>query len=196
MTETDALLARNGYLCQPLHRDHVTMFFDTSRPCGLAEWLNDKALIYQAEDLCQVWVLVSDENTNDVLGYFTLSAHSLETAAVSKDHRALSRQNRGIVGAHDNLPAHLLGKFALDGSLQGQGLGVLLMACVYDRYLQSAHSGGSKLLVLHTREPGLLAYYTKQYGFVAASGQPTGGLTAMYKTREGVQRDLDDALRK
>lgn len=170
------------------------MFFDTGRPCGLSQWLSNKARIYQAEDLCQVWVLASCANEDDVLGYFTLSAHSLVTTSVEKSHRAASPQNRGVVGTHQALPAHLLGKFALDSSVQGRGVGPLLMACVYDRYLLSAQSGGSKLLVLEAREAALVEYYHGVYGFVAATGPPLGGLTTMYKTRASIRVDLDAVL--
>ena len=70
-----------------------------------------------------VWTLAE---SNTVVGYYALSAH-----AIARED-APTRIGRGVPNP---VPAALVGKLALDLSLQGQGLGDILLADALERIL-------------------------------------------------------------
>mgnify|MGYP000843746007 FL=1 len=194
MTSVDALLEQQGYVCEPLSEDHWFMNFDAGpRGAALTDWLNDHAAPYHAEGLCKVWILCPTDNPSDVLGYFTLSAHSVVVSDIGKRDRAVSKDNANRVNNLPSLPAQLLGKFALDESLQGKGLGELLMLAVFDRYLQAEKTIGCKFLIVEAREEALANYYATRYGF-RRSKTPQGGLIALYLSTANLSLQYEQAL--
>jgi len=191
----DEVLSATGYSCAPLCQDHVLMDFECghadSRGRSLADWLRDHGPAYQREKLCQVWILGHDGRT-DVLGYFTLSPHSIASESINRNDRFDDPSDANEVASLPLKPAFLLGKFALDRSVQGGKLGVLLMSCVYAVHLAAAQQTGGNFLVVDAREPELVSYYEK-FGFVR-SRQVQNGLTSLYRPTSAIQADLDGVL--
>ncbi len=193
MTSVDALLEQQGYVCELLGEDHWFMNFDAGpRGAALTDWLNDHAAPYHAEGLCKVWILCPTDNPSDVLGYFTLSAHSVKVGDTGKRDRTVSKHNANRVNNLPSLPAQLLGKFTLDKALHGKGIGELLMLAVFDHYLQAEKTIGCKFLIVEAREEALADYYAKRHGF-RRNKTPQGGLTALYLSTANLRLQYEQA---
>lgn len=194
MSELSALLSGLNLVCEKLNSEHYLENFSSGHSGVLSDWLCGHGMAYQQENLCQVWVLRDAYKDDDVTGYFTLSSHSIEIGSVNRADRTVDRGNGNRVASHPTLPAQLLGKFALDESAHGRnGLGALLMLCVYDRYLVSADNVGSKFLIAETEAERLKEYYKDSYGFTA-SQSGVGGLVPLYKTTASIRSDHADSL--
>lgn len=184
----DTFLASKGLALHPLSDDHMVEWFDCGRDERMTGWFTSKARQWHAEDMCRVWVLVKCESPGMPVGFFTLSSHQILPSNVEKNARSTDPSNRGWVNAlHEPYPAQLLGKFALASDAQGQGLGEVLMLCVYSKYLEAADVTGAKFLVLDAQEPGLVTYYDARFGFAHATQQD--GRTKMYRPTSAIRQD-------
>ncbi|ANP28270.1 hypothetical protein DAD186_17200 [Dermabacter vaginalis] len=176
---------------EPLSADHFLQAFDCGRQSSLTDWLVDKALAYQEENLARVWVMCKETDPGVPIGYFTLASHAVVTKEIQKKHRRENQAHGNVTGALGSHPAQLLGKFALDESVQGEGYGSLLMLEVYRRFMASQVHVGAKYLVLHIREPKLLRYYSSRFGFVASPPKDEGGdLRTMYKRASDIEAEI------
>ncbi|MGO2811549.1 MAG: hypothetical protein ACTIBG_08800 [Brevibacterium aurantiacum] len=180
------------FKCVPISEDHFLMDFDCGRGSELTDWLCSKALTYHNERLCTVWLLVTDDQKESVRGYFTLSSHTIMMKEVGKRHRVDESSNGNIVSSLPQLPASLLGKFAIDHSLHGRGIGDLLMMNVFSKFVDAGRAAGSKYLVLEARERGLVDYYKSKFGFAESPNVDSDGLFRMYKRARDVEEDLED----
>ena len=159
----------------------------------MSKWFCETALKWQREDMCQVWVLSPADNTSDALGFFTLSAHQIIPGNVAKDDKATDPDNKSWVnGLRHPYPAQLLGKFALDESQQGKGLGELLMLCAYAKHVSAADVAGAKFLVLDVRDERLVSYYHESFSFVRSS--LVGDTAQMYRPTSAIRADLEAIL--
>ena len=91
-----------------------------------------------------------------------MSAHAIPRAEAPR------RIGRGVPGT---VPAALLAKLALDRSLQGSGLGQVLLVDALQRILQASdHGPAVRAIVVDAATDAGLALYAK-FGFVAARGR-------------------------
>jgi ribosomal protein S18 acetylase RimI-like enzyme len=91
-------------------------------------------------------------NTDDVIGYFTLSSTEV-------DARALPSETVKKLGRYPVFPAILLGRLAVDSRYRGQGFGKLLLTNALQR---SYHNEiGSAFVVVDPIDPAAAAFYTK-----------------------------------
>lgn len=194
MTERlSTFLADNGLQLRRLDDDHYVSFFDCGRDEEMNQWFVMKAMKWQDEDLCAVWVLSPADDAETVLGFFTLSAHQIVPSNVDKRHRAASNINKPWVNnLQQSLPAQLLGKFALDKDYQGNTFSSILMACVYAKHVEAADVAGAKFLVLDVQEDGLATYYRTRFGF-EKSGR-AGEMVQMYRPTSVIREDLGEVL--
>lgn len=104
-----------------------------------------------------VFVLVSIDATETVLGYYTLCAASLPQGDVP-------------VAARKHIPryplvsATLIGRLAVSRTRQGDGLGSLLLADAVRRTYASAETIGSSMLVVDALNERAAAFY-QSFGF-------------------------------
>lgn len=194
MTERlSAFLAAKELQLRRLDGDHYVNFFDCGRDEDMNEWFVERAMKWQGEDMCAVWVLSPADDATTVLGFFTLSAHQILPSNVHRNHKAASNSNKSWVNnLQQPLPAQLLGKFALDRSHQGKNLGQILMACVYAKHVEAAEVAGAKFLVLDVQDDGLVSYYKRNFGF-ERSGR-AGEMAQMYRPTSVVRADLAEVL--
>lgn len=185
---SDALSGSN-YACSALNADHYLLDFECGRDSNLADWLRSHAQAYQQEGLSQVWILHRTDDVDKVRGYFTLSAHMIRSNDVSRRDKVVHKDNGNRLAQFDQLPAQLLGKFALDREVQGQGVGALLMSCVYAVYLDVSAKVGSKFLVVDAHKPALALYYQNYYGFVQATNRSGPSMT-LYRSSAGIREDM------
>ncbi|MFT4201129.1 hypothetical protein [Gordonia sp. (in: high G+C Gram-positive bacteria)] len=189
-----AFLAGAGLQLRRMDDEHLVDFFDCGRDAGMDKWFCQTAMKWQREDMCAVWVLSPADNATDPLGFFTLSAHQVIPGNVDKCHRAADASNKSWVNnLRQPFPAQLLGKFALDGSQQGKGLGAILMTCVYAKHVEAADVAGAKFLVVDVREDDLVTYYSERFGF-ERSGL-IDEMAQMYRPTWVVREDLNEALK-
>lgn len=180
------------FKCEALNSDHLLMDFDCGRESPLTDWLINKALHYHEERLCAVWLLVTDDEARSVRGYFTLSSHTITVADVPRKDRTQEKANGPIVASLPQLPAHLLGKFAVDKSLQGTSTGKLLMMHVFKKFTEASRISGSKYLILETNQKNLVDYYRSEYGFANSTNEISSNLFRMYKKASDIEIDLSD----
>lgn len=186
-------LAGKGLQLRRMDDNHYVEFFDCGRDDNMTKWFCTLARKWQDEDMCAVWVASPLDNDAEALGFFTLSAHQIIPGNVVKGDKASHSVNRSwIHGLTHPYPAQLLGKFALDRSRQGTGLGALMMLSVYAKHVEAADVSGAKFLVLDVRDDQLVAYYQRRYGFVR-SGLP-GEMAQMYRPTSVIRRELREVF--
>lgn len=138
-----------------LTASHDLTVFD----CGvtsLNEWLERTALTAQAKGVAvtDIWA-----DAGRVVAYYSVSP----TAVVSD---ALPRAaSTGL----DLVPGYLLGRLALDVSLQGQGLRERLLVQALERILHAADAGGGRLVVVDAIDDAAAGFY-RHFGFREAPG--------------------------
>lgn len=189
-----AFLAAKGLQLRRLDGEHYVNFFECGRDEDMNQWFVERAMKWQDEDMCAVWVLSPADDETAVMGFFTLSAHQIVPSNVHRHHKAASKSNKSWVNnLQQPLPAQLLGKFALGESYQGKNLGHVLMACVYAKHVEAADAAGAKFLVLDVQEDGLVTYYSREFGF-ERSGR-AGETAQMYRPTSVIRKDLDAVLK-
>lgn len=188
-----AFLADRRLQLRRLDDEHFVDFFDCGRDADMDKWFCQTAMKWQREDMCAVWVLSPADNATDPLGFFTLSAHQVIPSNVDKSHKAVDASNKAWVNnLQQPFPAQLLGKFALDRSQQGKGLGQILMTCVYAKHVEVADVAGVKFLVVDVQEDDLVTYYSEQFGFVRSG--LVGEMAQLYRPTSVIRQELDEVL--
>lgn len=141
---------------RPIHPSDATSEFH----CGnssLDSYLERRALPNHLSDLARCYVCTNGE-TNNVLGYYTLSAVAIERA------RMPGRVRRN---APDPIPAVLLARLAVDERAQGRGLGRLLVRDALLSTLAAADHIGARVLLVHALDDAAADFYVR-LGFAAA----------------------------
>jgi GNAT superfamily N-acetyltransferase len=115
---------------------------------SLDDWIKTQAVSATLRGTARVWVWIDEDGR--VVAYYSLSAHKVTREAVP------SRLGRG--GPRE-IPAILLGRLALVGELQGQGLGVELVADAVHRVAGVARTVGVRLLVVEALNERIARFY-------------------------------------
>ncbi len=146
---------------KPLERNDTPEGFR----CGVASldtWLVEHALGADAAGSARTYVVV-DEEQDRVVGYYALSVASLER------EEATGRAARGM--PRHPIPAMLLARLAVDESVQGEGVGAMLLADAMQRTLLVAEETGIRLLLVHAVDEDARSFYL-HYGFEASPSDP------------------------
>ena len=136
----DPTSSASRYRIEPLASNHERAAFS----CGVPEL--DNYIRQQAGqdlkcNLAAVFVLATDNQS--IAGFYTLSARSLLASELPPEvGKKLPRYP---------LPVTLLGRMAVARSLQGTGLGKLLLFDALDRALRGSHQVGSWAVVVDTK---------------------------------------------
>ena len=97
------------------------------------------------------------------MAYFTLAAHVLAREALT------SRTGRGSPNV---IPAILLARLALDGSLQGQGLGAELLWDALSRAVAANRQAAARLVIVDAIDERAASFY-EHFGFEPIPRNPT-----------------------
>ncbi|MDE0705165.1 MAG: GNAT family N-acetyltransferase [Rhodospirillaceae bacterium] len=148
MTDPDTLVIR------PLDRRHDRTAFS----CGLPEL--DRYLSRQAGQdvrrrIARVFVC-TDGDTDAVLGFYTLSALSIELTSLPE---TLSRK----LPRHP-VPCALVGRLAVDSSVHGRGLGAMLLADAVRRVVAASETVAMHALVVDAANNSARRFY-EGFGF-------------------------------
>lgn len=133
--------------------------------CGVASldtWLVEHAPGADAAGSARTYVVV-DEEQDRVVGYYALTVASLEREEVT------GRAARGM--PRHPIPAMLLARLAVDESVQGGGVGAMLLADAMQRTLLVAEETGIRLLLVHAVNEDARSFYL-HYGFEVSPSDP------------------------
>lgn len=136
-------------------RRHDRTGFD----CGvdlLNRYLKNLATQHRAKGIATTCVLVDVERPAQILGYYALSAATIEL------ERLTDADRKGLPDYP--IPAVRIGRLAASVSVRGQGVGELLLQNAIKRVLQVRSTLGVFAVVVEAKDAKAEAFYRK-YGF-------------------------------
>lgn len=157
---------------EPLAGQHDTTAF----ACGiesLDHWLQQRALKNQATGASRTFV-VCDENR--VVAYYALASSAVAVAASPGRFRH---------NMPDPIPVVVLGRLAVDGSLQGSGLGRALVRDACLRVIAAADTIGIRGIIVHALSEPARAFY-EQVGFEASPLDPMTLMATLADLKAGL----------
>ncbi|MGC2656967.1 MAG: GNAT family N-acetyltransferase [Bryobacteraceae bacterium] len=147
---------------EPIGKKHDRDAFD----CG-EEALNEFLRRYarKSHDLggAKTFLAIDDGDNKTIIGFYSLSPVSVEYARTPKIVK------RGLA-CHD-VPGFRLARLAVDGKLQGQGIGGQLLLAAGRRCLMAAAEVGGVVLVIDAKNEKVAGWYAS-YGAVALLDAP------------------------
>ena len=133
--------------------------------CGhpiLTEWLRQRAGQFENRDLCRTYVATRSGETT-VLGYYAISNHRVAHEALpASESKGLPRLDVQVV---------LLGRLAVDRSVQGQGLGSLLLIDALRRARHLAERVAIRAVEVDAIDEAARQFYLK-FGFMPLLDDP------------------------
>ncbi len=156
--------------------------FDKSRhdrtgfDCGnalLNDWLTTRVSQFEQKNLARAYVLT--DGGPAVKGYYALSNHAVVYEAFSKD------QLKGL--PRIDMPVVLIGRLAVDRSVQRQGLGEFLLIDALRRAEYLSNKIGIRAVEVDAIDEAASRFY-KKYGFLALNDDPRHLLLPMHVIRK------------
>lgn len=147
------------FRCVPLLETHHTEFFSCGHDDAMDRWLDRRSLTDQklGKSATHVWC----DDGGYVVAYFTL----LQTTIREEVDRSFFRFIRPAdFPRNHELPGVLIGKLALDQSLQGRGLGFDLLADAYFNACEAVTLIGGVVLVVDPMNSRVADIY-REFGF-------------------------------
>lgn len=141
---------------ESLTKSHIRDHFD----CGNLElnlFIQAQARQQQSKKLGSTKVAISSENPTKVLGFYTLSAGSIQFEYLPPDIQKKLVQYP--------IPIARLGRLAVDLTTKGQGFGGFLLKDALLRCLQIATEMGLFAVVVDAKNEKAKSFYQK-YGFI------------------------------
>lgn len=140
---------------EPLNRNHNRTAFN----CGiesLDRYLEHQANQYIKRRVSRVFVVRSRQDETSVLGYYTLSALSIDLSVLPE------RLAKNL--PRHPIPAALIGRLAVDVSAQGKGIGKMLLSNAIKRTLAISDDIAIYAMVVDAINEEAESFYM-QYGF-------------------------------
>jgi GNAT superfamily N-acetyltransferase len=138
-----------------LARQHDRSEFDCGNP-ALSDWLRQQAGQFEDRDLTRTYVLV-DPGHSRVWGYYSISSCQIR-------YEDLPRQSTKRLPKRASIPAALIGKLAVDRSLQGQGWGGALLVDALRRIRGLADVIGMRVVIFDAIDDDAEGFY-RRHGF-------------------------------
>lgn len=149
-----------NYIVKPLGDEDRAAFY-----CGDPEldgYFHQRASRDVREKLSAVFILISEDDPQSILGYYTLSAQQVEVSDVPE---ALRKKT----GRYKRLGVTLLGRLAVAEQQQGMKLGAFLLVDALRRALEASRQVMSFAVVVDAKGEHVVNFYRK-FGFIALSG--------------------------
>ena len=151
------------FTIEPLGPHHDRTAFS----CGSAS-LDDfiKTKVRKENELgyCAVFILVEESGSSPIVGYYSLSSHSVTL-------KGIDSASRKKLPKHPVVPATLIGRLARDRRFRAQGVGEFLLIDALKRALQSSAQVGSYAVTVDAIDDAAIVFYSK-FGFVPPIGHP------------------------
>lgn len=145
-------MVQRRFVREQLTTQHDSSNFNSGEP-DIDSWLRDSALRASSRDYSRTYIWHCGDN--HVVAFFSLSAYAITLDELSK------KQARG---EQKVIPALLLGKFALDESIQGQGFSQILIVDAMTEAVKASRIAAARYLVVDALTPDLVGLYEK-FGF-------------------------------
>lgn len=140
---------------------HTRTGFDCGKP-SLTDFLHKLVTQYEKRNLGRTYVAVRSAETQ-VLGYYSLATGGLRLEDLTESEaKKLPRHP---------VPVVLLARLAVDQTVQGQGLGKVLLRDALQRVLQVSEHVGIHSVVVDAIDDAAAEFY-KHYGFTVLPEQP------------------------
>jgi GNAT superfamily N-acetyltransferase len=146
---------------QPLTGRHERSAFE-SGSAQLDAWLRQIAQQHQKRGISKTFVAVADDAPSRILGYYALTACEILTEELPED---LAKK------LPSQVPGVRLGRLAVDRSVQGQGLGELLLVDAITRTKLVLEHVGVHALFVDAKDKPAAGFYRK-YGFRPLPSDP------------------------
>lgn len=125
----------------------------------LDDWLRQRALVDLEKGASRTYV-VCPAGEDRVVGYYALAKGQV----LNRDAPGKIRRNMPA-----NIPAVILGRLAVDQTMQGHGLGAALLQDAVARSLRAAQVVAARLMLVHAISPAAEAFYL-HHGFTRIGG--------------------------
>lgn len=158
---------------ESLNNSHNKKKFDCGHPM-LNNYIRQQAKQDVNRDLSACFVL-TDSETQDVLGYYTLSSNSIPRGEFPE------KLIKKLPPSYANLPTILLGRLAIDKNYHGNNFGELILIDALNRCVSISHNLGTLAVIVDPIDDNALSFY-KKYGFIELSG--TGKMFIPIRTIE------------
>lgn len=145
----------DGYVCTPLQKAHDRTGFTCGVP-ALDDFLRLRAR-QQTPDHGATFVLTTESDPADVLGFYTLASHSVDAGQMSTAIRKKF--------PYQYVSVTLLGRLAVATKAQGGGLGEHLLMDALFRGLSARSEIGAWAVVVDPKDAKAAAFYAR-YDFV------------------------------
>ena len=151
-----------SWIIEPFDRlRHDRSGFDCGIPI-LNEWLTTKVSQFEKKDLARTYVLI-EAGSNLVKGYYAISNHTVRYESLPTD------QAKGLPGI--DVPVVLIGRLAVDRSVQGQKLGEFLLIDALRRAEYLAEKIGIRAVEVDAINLATKHFY-ERYGFLTLFDDP------------------------
>ena len=129
----------------------------------LDEYLHRFASQHRRKGVTTVYVLISTDAPERILGYYTLSAAQVDVAELNDADRAkLPRYP---------VPCFRMGRLACRADWHGRGLGKVLVGCALGRCLLARKQVAAYALIVDAKNAQAKAFY-QHYGFTPCADAP------------------------
>ncbi len=159
---------------RPLRADHDLSGFECGAPV-LDEWLRNRAARNEGSGASRTYVVCE--------GARVLAYYSLATGSVEHSH-APGRVRRNMP---DPIPVMIIGRLAVDMSVQGQGIGRGLLKDAILRTLKAAQIAGIRAILVHALDETAVAFY-RNNGFLDSPIDSLTLLLPLELARKGLPR--------
>jgi len=143
---------------EPISKSHLRKDFNCTRP-SLNEYLQQFARQNDERNIAKTFVGVDDNNR--VLGYYSLSATSIEFEELPED---LAKRLPCYP-----IPGAVIGRLAVDSSVEGQGLGARLLIGALQRILAASDEMAIKVVLVDAFDESAKDFYL-HFGFIELPG--------------------------
>ncbi len=141
---------------------HVRTEFDCGEP-SLSDWIKQQASQFVSRDLAKVYVLVRCDDPR-VWGYYAVSTCQIRFEELPPKHsKGLPRKL--------SIPAALIGKLAVDRSLQGQKIGSVLLFDALRKVRDLSEAIGIRAIVVDAIDQRAREFYL-HHDFIAFADDP------------------------
>ena len=143
---------------EKLSPQHDLTHFQCGEP-ALDDWLRRRALQNEESGASRTYVLCAG---NRVVGYYALAVGAVAHAD------APGRVRRNMP---DPVPVMIIGRLAIDQTMQGQSIGPALLRDAVLRTMQAAEIAGIRAILVHAISDRAKRFYEK-WGFVSSPVDP------------------------
>jgi GNAT superfamily N-acetyltransferase len=155
---------RLSFVAESLRPNHGRAAF-TCGNAALDDFIKTKARKEHELGFSAVFVAVAAAQSETILGYYSLSSHSIAVQGLPPAARARFPRYPAV-------PTTLLGRLARNLQFHGQGVGEFLLLDALSRALQSSEHVGSYAVVVDAIDSAAISFYLK-YGFLPTEEQPS-----------------------